>query len=134
MVLFSAFVAACSCRSEGDGAGSGSGSEGSLECGGCCLETGNGAARSCEILLSGAPSGSARFADEVRGTTMSKGSRYAVAFTSTTDRAFAGPQVAFGQGAGEECAVEILSATCYDRQGRAISDSSVKLTVEGSRR
>lgn len=131
ILLFAAFAPACSCGS--DGATGGSPSETVLECGSCCLETKIASARSCEILLSGAPVGSPRFAEEVRGTTMVKGGRYAIAFTSRADRAFAGPAVAFGHGADAECSVEILNATCYDRQGREISDSGMKLTVKGSR-
>ena len=79
-------------------------------------------------MLKGAQNTEATFDRTVKGVSLLRGERLALAFTSLEDAPFDEPPVRLSSQGGEESEASVESATCYDRVGRVVTDPGLTLT------
>jgi hypothetical protein len=85
-------------------------------------------ARACDVLLDATGAIDVAFAGGVRGSSLQRGDRLALAFISETDAAFpnAPVQLDWQSDAGTPV-LKLSSTTCYDRLGHEIAGAEVAL-------
>jgi hypothetical protein len=95
-------------------------------CDPCCIQVATDSARSCDLTFTASTATPASFAKGVRGASLARGGHLAIALSARTDTPLGGNVVTFGK-SGEQCALDLISAACYERQGRAIPNPDVRL-------
>lgn len=77
--------------------------------------------RACDVLLKQEDEATVAYDDSVIGHFAQRGNRLALAFTARKDVALSTPFTVSG-------AFSVLEVTCYDREGKALSNSALQLS------